>query len=264
VVRLVDIGVTVVWCAIWIGALVVVAYFVDRAKRRRALVITALLFALPPAWWWGSYPYFAYVAERDYAVFNELCTKMAGDKISRRVEGVDSVFQMRARDQSGEVTHKNNQYSMEDPFGAIGDVGSGRSPRIYLEWLSKDGSYEVFERPRSLGIDSRGPFLRFTAVKGASPALQIRQEEVTSVVSRYGYTWEDISTEDMRSRWIAGGRIRIFDLQRKEVLAERTGFYFGRFLNGGLAQHPWSGVGVTCPNRHRTSNFVMTVLIPKK
>ena len=261
-VRLVEIGVTVAWCVIWFGALAVVAYFSDNAKRRRALIITSLVFAPLPIWWWGSYPYYAYVAERDYAVFNELCTKMAGDKINRRVEGVNAVFQMRARDPSGEVTHRQNQYAMQDPFGAIGDVGSGRSPRVYLEWLGESGSYEVFERPRSLGIS--GPFLRFTALKGGASGSQIRQEEVTSITSSYGYTWEDISTDDMRRRWIAGGRIRIFDLQKRELLAERTGFYFGRYLNGALAQYPWSGVGTTCPKRHRTSNFVMSVLVPKK
>jgi hypothetical protein len=67
----------------------------------------------------------------------------------------------------------------------------------------------------------------------------------------------------MRGRWIAGGRIRVLDLKVGEVLAERTGFYFGRRLNGALTKHPWGGSGETCPPKHFTSEFIKSVLIPE-
>ncbi|HEX2648742.1 MAG TPA: hypothetical protein VHN19_02250 [Burkholderiales bacterium] len=207
------------------------------------------------------------MAERDYVIFQDLCKKFAVDKIVRRVHEVDAVFQMRARDPSGEVTHRENQYTMDDPFGAIGDVGSGHGPGAYLDWRFGN-YYDVFERPKTLGATNGPPYLRFIAnVDKAAPIghrrLEIRREEEGVLQSKYGYSWEDISTQEMRDRWIAGGRIRILDLKAGELIAERTGFYFARRLNGALTKHPWGGAGESCPQKHSTSEFVKSVLIPK-
>jgi hypothetical protein len=263
--RLAEIAVTVAWGLIWISALALVAWLSDAPKRRRRLLLTSLLFAPLPIWWWGSYPYYEYVAKRDYAVFQELCAKHAGDKINRRVEGVEAVFQMKARDSSAEITHKRNQYTMEDPFGAIGDVGSGRSPRLFLGRSSESKRYEIFERPKNAGAVKGPPYLQFVVSKKADVDRgPVSSTEVNVLSSRYGYRWEDLSTEDMRRRWIAGGRIQIMDLQSGQLIAERTGFVFARDLNGGLAKYPWVGLGLTCPEHHATHEFVMSVLIPRK
>jgi len=254
--------VTVVWCFIWFAALGIAVYFTDAEKRRRTLVITSLLFAALPVWWWGRYPYYSYVAERDYTIFQELCKKYAQDKIVRRVEGVEAVFQMRARDASGEITHRRNQYLMEDPFGAIGDVGSGFGPDRYLDRRAGGGAYKIFERPRDLRSDGP-PFVRYVAEQSDQMPAQIQKQATTQVVSVYGYLWEDISTPDMRSRWIAGGKIKVVDLASKQVLAERTGFVFARYLNGALVKYPWTNASLTCPAKHSTSHFVKNVLVPK-
>ena len=93
---------------------------------------------------------------------------------------------------------------------------------------------------------------------------EVKEQLKAMLDEAFGYLWEDISTDDMRSRWIAGGRIRIFDLKSGSVLAERTGFYFARHLNGALTKYPWAGAsGIRCPVRHSTSEFVLSVLVPQ-
>jgi len=262
--RLAEIVVTVVWCLAWVSALALVAYLSDPKKRPRRLIITSLVFAPLPIWWWGNPLYYSFVARRDRSVFEDLCKKYAGDKILRRVDGVDAVFQMRSRDPSGEITHRRNQYAMEDPFGAIGDVGSGIGPYRYLDGQIDSGSYEVFEQPKAVG--SKGPpYIRYVARKQkARDSNKPQRDEVAQLMSSYGYVWEDISTPDMRSRWIAGGKIKILDLRSNEVLAERTGFVFARYSNGSLPMYPWTNASRTCPAKHSTSQFVKNVLIPKR
>lgn len=240
----------------------------ERSSLLRTLAVLTLIFVLPQAWWWGRGPYAEYIAKRDYAVFQELCAKYAGDKIIRRVENVEGVLQMRARDPSPETTHQRNQFAMEDPFGALGDVGSGFGTSAFLSGERGRTHYEFFETPKSLSAVNQGPYIRYSLERGqfnarGEPKLETVRREVDTALSKYGYLWTDLSDEGMRRRWIARGRIQVFDLASGELIAERIGLVFAKHLNGELNLYPWSGGFTTCPPMHRTSNFIRSVLVPK-
>lgn len=54
----------------------------------------------------------------------------------------------------------------------------------------------------------------------------IEQPEVVSNrTSRYGFTWEDISTKEDRYYWVAGGRMTVVNLENGELIAERIGYF---------------------------------------
>lgn len=49
-------------------------------------------------------------------------------------------------------------------------------------------------------------------------------EIVRNRTSRYGFTWEDISTKEDRYYWVAGGRMTVVNLENGELIAERIGY----------------------------------------
>ena len=42
--------------------------------------------------------------------------------------------------------------------------------------------------------------------------------------SRYGFTWEDLSSDEDRKYWIAGSLLKVVDLDTNEIVAERIGY----------------------------------------
>jgi hypothetical protein len=99
------------------------------------------------------------------------------------------------------------------------------------------------------------------ATNKSMPTYKTEVKLVEELQSRYGYLTEDISTSQMRSRWIAGGKITIINLETKEVLAERIGFVFARRRDGSLDQTPWGYVVTSfCANGNsRLIDFVSSV-----
>jgi hypothetical protein len=59
-------------------------------------------------------------------------------------------------------------------------------------------------------------------------------EDIARPVSKFGVSWEDISTPGDRRFWVAGSRLRVIDLTDNSVLAERIGF----FIEAVLVQKP--------------------------
>ena len=46
--------------------------------------------------------------------------------------------------------------------------------------------------------------------------------------TRYGVTYDDISTREEREYWIAGSSLKVIDLKTNEVIAERIGYMMDR------------------------------------
>ena len=258
--------------------LVVCSWLLWKSKRPRAAAMAALIF------FGGSPTLYGYLYlkessaqtsfEEDVAYVKELCAKSGGDKIYKTVDDVEGVFQMRARNPDPEDQYRD-QFGMEDPWGSAQDDGD--DPGIPVGYSNK--SYRYLEMQPEYGKQGP-PFRRKVGVdtgrkvSDRTPnAVPERRNDpiwehqiflVTKLRSRYGYITEDLSTPEMRKRWIAGGRIKIIDLQTNEVLAERVGYF--RAI-GTHAKLSWSGASAyqnqrICPHNSTLGVFLLSVLKP--
>ena len=247
----------------------------DPRKRRSAAIAAAVFFGGPPMVYgliWIQDTLSQTSFEEDVAYVKELCAKNGGDKIYRTVENVEGVFQMRARnpDQDAQL---RDQFGMFDPWGyAQGDISDIGVPVGYkfdtYRYLETQPAYGVKGPPfrRKIVVDTGrkvGDVVWNALPERKNDAIwEHRTFDVKTLRSRYGYITEDISTPEMRKRWIAGGRIKIVDLQTDEVLAERVGYF--RAI-GPQARSAWSGASAyqnerICPSKSSLAPFLLSVL----
>jgi hypothetical protein len=106
----------------------------------------------------------------------------------------------------------------------------------------------------------------------ASYRFALARDLIPKRVARYGVTWDDISTPQDRQHWIAGGSLKVIDLQTNEVIAERVGYMMDRGLgNSHNGRSPWMAApDRACPpfngGRRGAENlkFVRQILVPTK
>lgn len=235
------------------------------------------------------------------ALFKERC-KSAGEKIHKTVDGVDGVAWLKWRPRSANL---DDQFRLDDPFGhdcggadcilALLRVtrgadkyplGAKRHPGVYRFVESVDPAdgrryrYVAVMAPR--GSWTPEEVEAHKAKYGRDPVPEIyaptlEREPIESFTVRYGITWDDLSTREDREHWIAGGSLKVVDLQANEVIAVRVGFMLdvGQGNTGGGRQ-PWThAVGAACPEfavesgrhgrtRRETQDFVARVLKPNR
>jgi hypothetical protein len=98
--------------------------------------------------------------------------------------------------------------------------------------------------------------------------LETHTEYSATARSRYAYDWEDISSEEDRKYWIAGGRMRVIDLMTRTTIAERTGYMIDMGQGAVEAgRTPWSIANKNaCPRFEsdlwKAKEFVTTALKP--
>ena len=238
---------------------VVICSILTFFKLPRASHIAAWIFFGGPVCVW------LYVEARDYwyqrqftqdaAYVQELCAKRGEEKIFRTVENVEGVFQMKPRTPITDDMWRDRQ-GMPDPWGkAMGDSDKPSiavGPRAAEE--RRNGYWFLEQRIQGAEGPSYG---RRVSSSVFEPNLKVK-----NLRSRYGYLTEDLGTPEMRSRWIAGGRISVIDLKSGEVIATTTGFFRAvgpRYLLS------WSGSrGGThfCPNDDSLDTFLRRVLRP--
>jgi len=208
--------------------------------------------------------------QEDLAYVRSLCAIGGGDRIYRRVDNVEGVLQMKSRNPDG-VYQWADQFGMAEPWAlAFGDTDRGAvelgirgAGYWFIEHRSPHGALEGSAGRRQALVSTAtrtkltGPEV-FASAEGF--LMDRRQLKVTTTVSRYGYTTEDLTTEAMRRRWIAGGRLKIIDLQTNEVLAERVGFYRAM---GPAYKMAWAA-GTSCRSDELTyfQGFIKSVLRP--
>ena len=94
-------------------------------------------------------------------------------------------------------------------------------------------------------------------------ATEQKPETVSQRLARYGYTWDDISTPEDRKYWVAGGRLRVVELETGEIVAERVSFAIEpRFgvTSSLFNQEPWRGARI-CKHVHNgRREFISTAL----
>jgi membrane protein implicated in regulation of membrane protease activity len=231
----------------------------------------------------------------------EMRCKSAGEKISRTVESVEGVVWMRWRD-----TNKNDsdQFKLDDPYGhdcgddaCIGDLlrvskgaelnpdGAKHHTKGYRFVETTDPSGQ---RYRYVGAMKLRPIWTEEAIarekkltgKGAGPSdhvFSLERQPISQFTARYGITWDDISTREDREHWIAGGSLKVIDLQTNEVVAERVGYMMDRGLGSKAGfRSPWGAAPWNaCPafaqapgggpfRSYRTRDFVLKVLQTKQ
>jgi hypothetical protein len=195
--------------------------------------------------------------QKDVVYVKELCTKFGGDKIYRTVDNVEGVFQSTYRSPVTDAMLRD-QLGMPDPWARVQldseNPALGVGPKA-----AEQGANGYWFLEQRLGNAEGPPYRRRFSTSYDDAGMTVK-----TLRSRYGYQAVDISTPEMRSRWIAGGRISLIDLETKEVLAERTGFF--RAL-GPNYRDAWGGVlgtGHICPATEYMGSFVRRVLRPRQ
>ena len=201
--------------------------------------------------------------------FHKRCRENAGEKIYRTVPNVQGAFLERPRTGPTDSSLRD-QYWMGDPYGLV--LYPPAEISRYLNYLDEKGiptkrktarlgfQYVVIQRSRGEYIQYRlqaGSDELLTTVLGAQP-------------SRYSVTWQDISTEEDRKYWVAGGRLQVIELETRHVLGERIGYVFeSGFGSTAGGRVPWLiARRNACPpierNVAKDRLFVEKVLRPSK
>ena len=283
-------GIGVVYWLLAFGALIV-AVKVPKSRRGKlfaALVVLCIFGYLPASGIVRTYVARNTLAEAT-AHFEMRC-KTAGEKITRSVENVDGVAWMKWRDKR-DVKDDYDQFKLSDPYGR--------------DCHAEECIEQLLRATKGLNLDPsrKEPFhTGYRFVESVDPTTKqlhrytrqlyrphdreakytetlVRAELVPEVIkertARYGITWEDISTREDRERWIAGGSLKVIDLQSKEVIGERIGFMMDRALGSRDGfRSPWlAAPAFACPPfpkatgggpfmSNRNQQFIFKVLRP--
>jgi hypothetical protein len=188
------------------------------------------------------------------ALFEVRC-KSAGEKITRTVENVDGVVWMKWRDK-GTASDDSDQFKLFDPYGRDCNVESCIEQLLRLETNTGRFKRDVdLRKGRYRFVESTDPAdgqrYRYTGTmkvpsswtpegiekyrreKGTdipddSYRFALQRSPIGEYTVRYGITWDDISTREDREHWIAGGSLKVIDLQTNEVIADRIGYMMDR------------------------------------
>jgi len=262
----------------------------DRGGKIFGVAMVVLLFGSVPA-------YMGLTASQGKARLTaataqfQLRCKTAGEKISRVVENVDGVVWMKWRDTT--IIH-SDQFKLDDPYGR--DCGEENCIEKLLRVTKGADLNQEEARRHKIGYrfveteDPSGKLYRYTgviklrpiwteealakqkAVSGKGPdatyyAFAVEKEAISKLTAQYGATWEDVSTHEDREHWVAGGSLKIVDLNTREVIAERVGYMMDRGLGSQEGfRSPWPSAryyGPSClsPSKHGAV-FIVQVLKP--
>ncbi|MBE7418540.1 MAG: tripartite tricarboxylate transporter TctB family protein [Ideonella sp.] len=198
----------------------------------------------------------------------EMRCKSAGEKIARAVEGVEGVVWLKWREPR-DVQDDFDQYKLFDPYGrdCAGDECIAQllrlentQGRFQREVEIRKGRYRYVEsidpadgrRYRYTGTMKLMPawtaeaIERFRRDRGTDPPesaywFQLERKPIDQYTARYGITWDDLSTREDREQWIAGGSLKVIDLQSNGVIAERVGYMMDRGLGSRAGfRMPWA------------------------
>lgn len=259
------------------GVFVIVVAVACIKRAMLALGATALIGVLPTAYTnWSHAQSQAGSSESSRAElrsaawdhFRGRCALGAGEKILRTVDGVEGIFLARPRKQPSEKDLRD-QYWMGDPYGLV--MYPPAEISRYLNFLNREGR-PTKERTARKGFDyvvtdsGSGGFLEYR-LDESNEKLVVKKLEAQP--SRYSIVWRDISTDEDRKYWVAGGSLQIVDLSTMELLGERVGYVFeSGFGSTAGGRVPWLVARRSaCPPIPRNfpidRHFVERVLRPK-
>jgi hypothetical protein len=206
--------------------------------------------------------------------FEELC-KTAGEKITRTVQSVDGIVLMKGRSRN----LNSGQFNLDDPYGKDCIVngcivnllraseGLDKFPESAKRYANGYQFVEMLDRRDGLLYRYTGA-LRHVSARNSGKSgeyeedtgygghadgsyFALRRTKIEKSSARYGVDWEDVSTREDREFWIAGGSLKVIDLQTKEVIAERLGYLIDRGQGSKAGfRDPWAFAqtsGDSCP-----------------
>jgi len=217
--------------------------------------------------------------------------KSAGEKIVRTVDNVDGILLLKVRP-------KRPATADTDPMWAGAALPQESTDDEYIqsfllyEWRGKGFEHQrgnlnagPTEHPGYRFVDVEDPdnnrryryTVDFEALSdaggiAAARRFKLKRSETNAPVPRYAVTYKDIVDPEDRKYWIAGVSIQVIDLEKKEVLAEQTGFLMdpGQGNTSG-SRDPWgwaASYGPRCPSRlgggSHTRFFVDQILKPRQ
>ncbi len=264
-------GMGALYWIVALGAVGAAAYF-PASRRSKAVAATAVLvlfWAVPTKLAIDGVLHARYARDA-WAHFKKLCAEKSGEKIYKTFTGVKSVLVVKPLPPA---TEKDlyDQYWYGDPYSDASTYR--RTEASALRLASKTApvasgrngvGYDFVELP----ADSRQGTTRFFYSPGSRTHETSRHE---SADSRFGISWEDVSTPEDRKHWIAGSRLRVMDLSDNSVVAERFGYLIEAGFGSTAGQRrPWQnarGIGPnqrSCPEVHDWSDrwFLLKVLKP--
>ncbi|MEO8080325.1 MAG: hypothetical protein ABI641_07335 [Caldimonas sp.] len=290
----------------WLLAIVALVVAVRSGSTRRSKLMLAtivvLLFGFIP----GREAWQGWQAKRaldeSIALFEERC-KTAGETVERTVDDIEGIVWMRWREEYSNSDGFADQWKLNDPYGR--DCGLEDCIAKLLRVTSGEdlNPEEAKRHVRGYAFvettDPRdGQRYRYTAhmAHGWSLAAVERHRKATgegvpyfsyrfaldrvpisSFSAHYGVFWNDISTHKDRDHWIAGGSVKVVDLNTNQAIAEKTGYMLERGQGSRAGgRSPWLlAVQNACPpfanepgvsRRGRTLNetlsFIVKVLHP--
>lgn len=261
-------------------------------------VVLGLFAAFPGRWAWEVQLRVERYKTAE-VMFQERCKK-SGEFIRRTVPNVDGFTLLKLRPED----YSPYMQDAVDPYGYDFDWGYKDKPPPYIGTflIGKDdkGNYQEIMPTTESGyrfveaVDSSdGKRYRYTGsvkVVGRkdpnTPNHQIElkrnpnfdlnnydyvvdKNPVVGSPTRYGLTYDDISTPEERAYWIAASSLKVIDLQTNEVIAERIG-YMVDYAQGATpgGRQPWTyarkNEGWSCPELKNQSygarRFVEKVL----
>jgi hypothetical protein len=256
---------------IFLCVLAAVIAFAPSRETKIGGTLVLLLMAAWPVWLYlEAKQQEARLIKRNQAMwahFEKRCKEDARITIKRVVENVDGVLIMKPRKVATEA-ELQDQFWMGDPYGY--SRSEAARPNILLSYADR-GRYSFIEYPNP---DDRidGAALAFVRLEGygldQNGDYQYSKKTMTgNRKSKFGFDWDDISTPEDRAYWIAGGRMRIVDLETKEVIAEKVGYLVDPLQGGRVGGSTWHfSNSKSCPQQvdeyFKTREFLYQVLKP--
>jgi hypothetical protein len=245
-------GVSYLYWGLAIFALLAVVWKAKRPWNKviGSLAVLVVFGFLPAKQWFEAREREAYAREA-WNYFKKKCVEDASQKILRTFTDVKSVVVTKSLPPA---TEKDlyDQFWYGDPYSLALEgkdrtqIVAGRlitTLRLKKDPDNEERGFEFVE------IRTGESYERIFPLR--EPPF-IKKDAVASPSSRFGVTWEDISTPEDRKHWVAGSRLRVVDLTDNSVVAERIGFLIeAGFGSTAGARRPWlaaRGPNTTCPS----------------
>ena len=204
--------------------------------------------------------------------FDHLCKTEAGEFIYKTVENVEGLYMMRPSEHVTDY-ELEHLYALEDPYDATDDphpqdylVQPPFGQYQFMESLrtkdESDTSQRYIRYSRGSAKESKRDYVYMDGTRSHRVPYIVKKEGVSSLNSRYGYTWRGIPRPHDRELGIVGGELIVLDTQTKEVLGVRRGFI--RSGNVRNLTGVWWLAGQVCPVKKAlsSSQFIQKVIRP--
>ncbi|MCL2022031.1 MAG: hypothetical protein FWG81_08075 [Betaproteobacteria bacterium] len=210
--------------------------------------------------------------EEAWVYFHKKCSEDSGYFIYKTVtEPQESVYMMKPR-RAATSKEMKDQFWMGDPYAGAHTYDMPELSGFLGDKVIKaadDNELPLFSFVETHDLDDPDRLWRYYPTDDQNPSdtcprsrKWYRCEPTESIQSRYGFTWDDLSTREDRHYWVARSRLQIIDLQTQEVIAERIGYVFEHGLGHTWGTIPWRDI--YRPNHDNSKNWKNNFCPPRK